>query len=196
MLTSSRCDRAETQIGYERCVGVWLDLVSSERVEGHSASGSCPIAELKPSDWDDVPDATNTHRLLVYKDQSNVEDVRECSKYFFECVARHIRLGCLMPPAAPRLPLRESKTDSPTWPMIAMFINWDESVTSGWHVRSTPTTGSFVAPPDLASRRSWKCRESSPVTDESQAYAGQGAGSKTLARVSGMQPETVDKEGF
>lgn len=38
-----------------RPLASWLGLVSNERIEGRSASGSGRIAEIAPSDRDDVP---------------------------------------------------------------------------------------------------------------------------------------------
>ncbi|KAM7305087.1 hypothetical protein ISCGN_014987 [Ixodes scapularis] len=46
--------RGETRIGRDSCVIVRLGIVSNQRVEGRSTSGSGPIAELATSDCDDV----------------------------------------------------------------------------------------------------------------------------------------------
>lgn len=41
-------------IGHERSVGIRLGVVSNQRVEGRSAPGSGPLAELAPSHCADV----------------------------------------------------------------------------------------------------------------------------------------------
>ncbi|CAN8014686.1 unnamed protein product [Ixodes persulcatus] len=41
MLRSSERDQTKTPIGYECPVSAWLEIVSNERVEGRSPSGSC-----------------------------------------------------------------------------------------------------------------------------------------------------------